>query len=384
MTTSGTSTLDPGTRSLDEQARRIGQLVVAGAVTPEDAACQILSVAVESDVVRFMCARHHRHLAQTWNVEEITSAVTTMLTQYALGSTEGRGHLDAKRFADGTTSASGWIGKVIGAMRTTRILREMRVDTRAIAQPFELEQVTTPSAEDEVLGSGTPEIEEHTQGLPSTSSTLRIVHASAIHQLLGLPPVASWTLTPRQRQLLKDAIEQDPSLPRKVLSRSTPDTTEPAYAIQSMWAHWRPDEIAEMLAKSTEARDIPHLLCAAAIMPLPRPKARSGELARTRNRVRGQVPAHAEDSLMGALDSFLDTFVDAYTDFDRIRRPLPPEEEARRAASACTFPVLLKDAAHQMGITRLDLLSGLIALFIDPVPVADPDHFTPTPWRFAR
>src|SRR5699024_12408451 len=110
---SRSDTLDAGTSRLDERARRLGAAVLATQVSRHEAACQVLAEAAESGVVAAMCARHHRGLSNAWDIDEITSAVTTMLVSYALGGPGRGGHLDVTRFADGSTSASGWVGKVI-------------------------------------------------------------------------------------------------------------------------------------------------------------------------------------------------------------------------------------------------------------------------------
>src|SRR5690625_263124 len=185
-------TLDAGTGRLDERARRLGAAVLATQVSRHEAAWQVLAEAAESGVVAAMSARHHRGLSSAWDIDEITSAVTTMLVAYALGSPGRDGHLDVTRFADGSTSASGWVGKVIGSMRATRILREMRTEPTVPADSEALEQVPAAGVEDQVLAPQVADIEAHTKGLPATSATIGLIHASALHDLLGLPPLRAW------------------------------------------------------------------------------------------------------------------------------------------------------------------------------------------------
>src|SRR5690625_7544188 len=73
-----------------------------------------------------------------------------------------------------------------------------------------------------------------------------------------------------------------------------------------------------MLAASTESRDIPHLLCQAALRPLPRPTARSGELDRLRARARDAVPADARPAVATALEAFLDAEVQLRSEERRV------------------------------------------------------------------
>lgn len=348
-----------------------------------EASAKILSAAVDSGVVQLMCHRHHRRLAEVWGSDEVNAAVTSMLVCYALGGAEHEGHLDPDRFVDGAVSAAGWVGKVIGAMRTTRILREMSVATRELAWPGALERAAVPSAEDAVQAGAVPEVNEPTRGLPSTSATIRLVHASALHQLLGLPPLRPWNFADEQRAVLREALGSHPGLLRRVLAGELEGIDGSVHeSVGLLWAGWSQDDVAAMLARSTPERDIPRVLASAALRPLPRPTDRSGDLDRLRARARDGVPAPATTAVSAAFEAFLDCQVDFHTDFDRIRRRPTAIETARREASRETFPALLQEAAQRIGIGHLDLLSGLIGLFIDPLPVADPVYFTPTSWRF--
>ena len=381
--TDSRGTLTAGTSRLDEHARNLGRDVLAGETSQHEAACQVLADAVETGVVAAMCARHHRGLAAAWDICEITSAVTSMLVDYALKTPRRAGHLDVTQFADGSTSASGWIGKVIGAMRPTRILREMHADASLFADPETLEQAPAPSAEEQLLSARAPDVQEHTKGMPTTSATVRLIHASALHELLGLPPLRAWKLTFAQRRQLLAAVAEDPQLPARVLAGDPSDGEGPVPAwIRALWDGWSRDEVEAMAAFSSPVRDIPHLLCQAALRPLPRPTARSGVLARIRARVRETVPARAAPVAVATLEAFLDTEVETHTDFDRIRRPLTAEQRSRRAASAAALPDLCGEAARHLGVDRLDVVSGLIGLLTEPLPVVDARHFTPTPWRF--
>lgn len=380
---SRSDTLDAGTGRLDERARRLGAAVLATQVSRHEAACQVLAEAVESGVVAAMCARHHRGLSSAWDIDEITSAVTTMLVAYALGSPGRDGHLDVTRFADGSTSASGWVGKVIGSMRATRILREMRTEPTVPADSEALEQVPAAGVEDQVLAPQVADIEAHTKGLPATSATIGLIHASALHELLGLPPLHAWELTPAQRRKLLAAVDVDPQLPARVLAGGASDADRPVPGwIEALWGRWSRDDIDAMAALSSPVRDIPHLLCQAALRPLPRPTARSGTLDRIQAQIRHFVPDHAAPAVTAALEAFIDAEVETYTDFDRIRRPLTAEQRSRRASSTAALPDLCGQAARQLGVDRLDVLSGLVSLFLDPLPVVDARYFTPTPWRF--
>lgn len=376
-------TLTAGTSRLDEHARDLGRAVLAGEMAQHEAACQVLGDAVETGVVAAMCARHHRGLASAWDVDEITSSVTTMLVDYALKSPGRDGHLDVTYFAEGATSASGWIGKVIGAMRPTRILREMHAETSLLADPDTLERAPAPSAEDQLLSSGVPDVQTPTNGMPATSATVRLVHASALHELLGLPPLRSWALTPSQRRELLAAVAEDPQLPARVLSGATVDDEGSAPVwVRTLWDGWSGDDIDAMAAISSPSRDVPHLLCQAALRPLPRPTTRSGTLDRIQAQIRRSVPAHAAPAVEAALEAFVDAAVEAYSDFDRIRRPLTLQQLSRKDASATALAELCDQADRQLGVTHLDVLSGLIGALIDPLPVVDSSYFTPTPWRF--
>lgn len=368
---------------LDEHARVLGQQFEAGSLTRSGAAAKILAEAVDGGVAQLMCHRHHGRLAEIWGSDEVTAAVTSMLVRYALGGGENDGHLDPQRFVNGKLSAAGWIGKVIGTMRTTRILREMSVETRELAAPFALEHATVVSAEDAVLAGTVPEVDESTRGLPATSATIRLVHAFALHQLLGLPPLRAWNLTHEQRAELLAWIEEHPAVPRLVLTGKLGGIDgSVGESVSLMWAGWSRDDVAAMLALSTPERDIPRVLASAALRPLPRPTSRSGALDCLRARAHDGVPASAASAVSTAFEAFLDCRVELYTDFDRIRRWPTAIENARREASRAALPALLCEASKQMGIGHLDLLSGLIALFIEPLPVADPVYFTPTSWRF--
>lgn len=368
---------------LDERARIFGQQCEAGTLTRSEAAARVLSAAVDNGVVQQMCARHHRRLAEVWGSDEVTAAVMSMLVRYALGRPERDGHLEPDRFADGTASAAGWVGKVIGSMRTTRILREMSVETKELASSEVLEHAVVGSAEDVVLSGAVPEVDEPTRGLPATSATIRLVHASALHQLLGSPPLRASNLTHEQRTDLLAWFEEDPAAPRRVLTGKLEGIDGTLReSVSLLWAGWSRDDVAAMLALSTPERDIPRVLASAALRPLPRPTARSGDLERLRARARDGVPAPAASAVSTAFEALLDCRVEMYTDFDRIRRPSTATEAARREASRAALPALLREASQQIGIGHLDLLSGLIALFIEPLPVADPAYFTPTSWRF--
>lgn len=368
---------------LDEHARILGQQFEAGSLTRSGAAAKILAEAVDSGAVQLMCRRHHHRLAAVWGSDEVTGAVTSMLVRYALGAAENDGHLDPGRFADGSSSAAGWVGKVIGTMRTTRILREMGVETRELPCPGALERAAISSAEDSVLAEAVPVIDQSTRGLPATSATICLVHASALHQLLGLPPLSPWNLTNDQRAVLLHELESRPDSLRRVLTGELEGIDASVReSIGLLWASWSRDDVAAMLALSTPERDIPRVLAIAALRPLPRPASRSGDLDRLRARARDGVPASATTVVSAAFEAFLDCQVEVHTDFDRIRRRLTATETARREASRESFPALLQEAAQQIDIGRLDLLSGLIAQFIEPLPVADPVYFTPASWRF--
>lgn len=368
---------------LDDRARILGQECAAGTLTRNAAAAKILSAAVDSGVLQLMCHRHHRRLAESWGSDEVNAAVTSMLARYALGGAERDGHLEPDRFVDGTVSAAGWVGKVVGAMRTTRILREMSVETRELACPGALEHMAVASAEDAVLAGAVPEVEQPTRGLPATSATIRLVHASALHQLLGLPPLHAWNLTHEQRTDLLVWIEEDPAAPRRVLTGNLEGIDgSVCESVSLLWAGWSQEDVAAILALSTHVRDIPRVLANAALRPLPRPTACSGDLDRLRARALDGVPGPAATAVRAAFEGFLDCRVEVYTDFDRIRRRPTATETARRDVSQGALPPLLYEAAQQIGIGHQDLLSGLIALFIEPLPVADPVYFTPTPWRF--
>lgn len=368
---------------LDERARILGEQFWTGTLTRSEAAAKILSAAVDSGVAQLMCHRHHGRLAEVWGSDEVTGAVTSMLVRYALGDAESDGHLEPGRFADGSSSAAGWVGKVIGTMRTTRILREMSVETRELAAPLVLEQAAVVSAEDAVLAGTVPEVDESTRGLPATSATIRLVHASALHQLLGLPPLSPWNLADDQRAVLLHELESRPDSLRRVLAGELAGIDGSVReSVGLLWAGWNRDDVAAMLALSTPGRDIPRVLASAALRLLPRPTARSGDLDRLRARARDGVSAFATDTVSAAFEAFLDCQVEFHTDFDRIRRRLTATEAARREVSRAALPALLREASQQIGIGHLDLLSGLIALFIEPLPVADPVYFTPTSWRF--
>ena len=380
---SRSATLDAGTARLDERAHQLGRAALAGDVSELEAAGQVLAEAVESSVVARMCARHHRGLAAAWDVDEITSAVTSMLVSYALPNSDRPGRLDVTRFADGTSSASGWIGKVIGAMRATRILREMHTDTAVRTDSETLEQVPAPGVEEQALAPRTSDLEDHTKGLPAASATVRLTHASALHDLLGLPPLHAWELTSEQRDAVLESVGEDPGLPARVLAGSATDSPITTL-ISVLWGGWSRDDVAAMLAASTPGRDIPRLLCQAALRPLPRPRARSGELSRIRARAHDGVPASARPAVQGVLEAFLDVEVEAYTDFDRIRRPLADMERSRRDASRTALPGLVAEAARQLGVTPVDVTSGLIGLFTEQLAIVESRTFTPTAWRFPR
>lgn len=368
---------------LDDRSRLLGQQHGTGSLTRSEAAAKILSVAVDSGVVQLMCRRHHHRLADVWGSDEVLSAVTAMLVRYALGDGEQEGHLNPHRFADGTVSAAGWVGKVIGAMRTVRILRDMSVEARELAVPSVLEQASVASAEEAMLAAAVPEVDDSTRGLPAISATIRLVHASALHQLLGVPPLRPWDLTHDQTVDLRKSIMHRPEVLRSVLVAED-GGVEPSIreSVVLLWAGWSRDDVAAMLAVSTPMRDVPRVLASAALSPLPRPSAQSRDLDRLRACARDGVPAPAAGAVSAATKAFLDSRVEFHSDFDRIRRQPTATETTRREASRDMFPALLQEASQQIGIGHLDLLSGLIGLFIEPLPVADSAYFTPTAWRF--
>lgn len=367
----------------DDRARVLAGQYKAGTLTRSEAAAKILSVAVDCGVVAQMCRRHHQRLAAVWGSDEVGSAVTAMLVRYALDDGERVGHLDPGRFADGSASAAGWIGKVIGSMRTTRILREMSIETRELAVPPVLERAAVASAEDDALAASVPDIAKSTRGLPATSATIRLVHASALHQLLGLPALQPWDLSRVQSDQLRQVLQRYPEVFRRVLAEDItgvdPSVRE---AIRALWAGWDQDDVSAMLALSTPNRDIPRVLASAALQPLPRPSIHSRELERLRARVQDGVSEPVAAAVTRAFEAFLDCRVEAYSDFDRIRRQPTGAETARRHASRADLSALLHEAAQQLGVTDQDLSSGLTTLFLEPLPVADPVYFTPTSWRF--
>lgn len=383
MTNSRITTLEAGPVRLDEHARLLASRVATGDLDPNEAACQVLATAVDCGVVRQMSARHHRQLATRWNIDDVTATVTSMLVSYALANENRPGNLDVTRFADGTTSAAGWIGKVIGSMRASRILREMHADATAPVDLLGDEDPTSvPSAEETALDANRVNLEDHTKGLPAASATIRIVHAAALHQLLGLPPLQPWNLTPAQRRELIDQLELDPTLAHRTLVGDPAVPDETRAALQDLWGGWSPDDVAAMLAKSTPIRDIPHLLCSAALKHLPRPKTRGGALAHAHDQMLKAAPEGETALFEATFTAFLESAVAPYTDFDRIRRPLTPAETAQREDHARELPTLIAATATALEVTADDILAGLIALFIDPLPIAATLYFTPTPWRF--
>src|SRR5699024_9873438 len=112
-------------------------------------------------------------------------------------------------------------------------------------------------------------------------ATVGLIHASALHDLLGLPPLRAWELTAAQRGRLLRAVDDDPALVGRVLSAAAVDDPAAA-AIGVLWGRWDRDDVSAMLAATTEERNIPLLLARAALRPLPRPAARSGQLSRIR------------------------------------------------------------------------------------------------------
>ncbi|MGP5268304.1 hypothetical protein ACTXLV_15200 [Brachybacterium alimentarium] len=298
--------LEAASSLLDARSRLLGQQLVSGSLSRDEAAAKVLSESVDSGVVDQMCARHHRRLAEVWGSDVVTAAVMSMLVRYALGTPERDGHLEPDRFADGTASAAGWVGKVIGSMRTTRILREMSVETRGLASSEVLEHAVVGSAEDVVLSGAVPEVDEPTRGLPATSATIRLVHASALHQLLGLPPLRPWNLTDDQRACVLHALRSRSDLLRRVLAGELEGIDERLReSVGVLWAGTSQDDVAAMLALTTPERDIPRVLASAALRPLPRPTARSGDLDRLRARARDGVPEPATTVVMEALEKFL-------------------------------------------------------------------------------
>ncbi|MDN5655395.1 MAG: hypothetical protein L0G46_09980 [Kocuria sp.] len=378
---SRSATLDAGTARLDERARVLGRAVLAGELSERGAAGQVLAEAVETGVVARMCARHHRGLAAAWDIDEITSAVTSMLVAYALPSPDRDGRLDVTRFADGDTSASGWVGKVIGAMRATRVLREMHAEPAVATDTDTLEQVPAPGAPEQGFAPEAADLEARTKGLPAASDTVRLIHASALHDLLGLPPLRSWDLTPAQRDVVLEAVGQNPGMLASGLPGSTTDAPITTF-VAVLWDGWSREDVAAMLAATTAGRDIPHLLCQAALQPLPRPRTRCGDLDRIRARARDAVPAHARPAVARVLEAFLEAEVAVHTDFDRIRRPLTDQQRSRRDESQEALPGLLEGAAGQLGVTRWDVLSGLTGLFTEQLAIVETGNFTPTTWRF--
>src|SRR5699024_3456759 len=86
-------------------------------------------------------------------------------------------------------------------------------------------------------------------------------------------------------------------------------------SVSLLWAGWSRDDVAAMLALSTPERDIPRVLASAALRPLPRPTARSGDLELLRARARDGVPAPAASAVSTAFEALLDCRVEMYTDF---------------------------------------------------------------------
>src|SRR5690625_7099784 len=116
-----------------------------------------------------------------------------------------------------------------------------------------------------------------------------------------------------------------------------------------MWGRCPRADSDPMDALSPPVRDIPHLLCQAALRPLPRPTARSGTLDRIQAQIRHFVPDHAAPAVTAALEAFIDAEVETYTAFDRMRRPLTAEQRSRRASSTAALPGPCGPAARQLG-----------------------------------
>ena len=185
-----------------------------------------------------------------------------------------------------------------------------------------------------MLAASVPVVEDATRGMPATSSTIRLVHASALHQLLGLPALRPWDLTHVQSDQLRQVLERHPEVFRRVLAGDVAGVDPPvAESIRALWSGWDRDDVSAMLAHSTPARDIPRVLASAALRRLPRPTILSRVLERLRARARDGIPASAAIAVSGAFEAFLDSRVEAYTDFDRIRRQPTGAEIARSDAS---------------------------------------------------
>src|SRR5699024_12383452 len=116
------------------------------------------------------------------------------------------------------------------------------------------------------------DVQEHTKGMPATSATVRLVHASALHELLGLPPLQVWELTFAQRREVLAALDADPQLPARVLAGGASDADGPVpECIEALWDPWFRGDLDATAALSAPGRDVPRPLCPAALRPRPAP-----------------------------------------------------------------------------------------------------------------
>lgn len=365
------------TAPIDQHARHLGDRVLAEDLSNEDAASLLVSYAVRhGDARRAVIWAHHGAMLSTDDDEFIDCAVHLMVT-YVLPR-EGRpSPVDVSRFACGE-SAQGWLRHLARCIRSTRIHRE--IGRRHREEPLSdhdraVADVDHPSME------AVYELREASGKVPRAGQSIVLLHASVLHRLFDGPALQSWCLTTTERTRLRDVLDRDPRLPYRVLKAGSSETGDDAELVRLMWSSWCEEGVRDVLAKSTADRDVVGLLTKAAVVPLPRPGKSTGAMSSIRAKLRSALPQVDRSLLMTTLDAFIAAYVAPVSEKDYTRRPLDPEEALRRQMLAPAFPNLIREVARSSGVAPEDLLSGLIDLFLAPIPAVSSEAFTPTGWR---
>lgn len=370
---------------LDDHARDLARSVAAGELSNTEAVGSILAAAMDRGVISQQIAQAHGSALSRLRHEsdEFVDAATFMLVGYALP--DGKDSpLDVTRFAEDDSSATGWIRRTVASFRASRIEREIR-HVRHMAY-LEDEVFPEPASEDPaVFPVDVPdhdEMSEAARDKRKDGEALLFIHASVLYDLLGGPALRWWALSDAERTRVLAVLDEDPSLPRRALTGA--EAEDEADLVCELWEDWSDEQIAEATAKSSSDRDIVGLLTRAAVTPFPKPPP--GNRGRDERALRRRIQAGlglSRDFSDRLFDGFMGSKVALHCDKDRRRAPLDPTAFVERVASASSFPATLFAASSASGVPHDDLLSGLVRIVLDHVPVLDPRHFTPTGWSFS-
>lgn len=376
----------PATGTFDDHARLVARSVVERGVPNSEAVHSILAEAVGRGVVsQQVSAAHGSAISRIrHDRDEFIGAATLMLTQYALPA-DKESPLDVSQFADGESSATGWVRRTVASFRPSRI--ERAIASLSGVAYLEDEVAFEPEAPSVQVREHVPDdalVAEASKDKRRGGETLLFIHASVLYELTGGPALRWWTLSDSERAQVLSAIEADPDLPIRSL-RGADDSQDESDMVRELWSDWSAEQVEDVVSKSSSDRDIVALLTRAATTPLPRPPAgnRGREERILRRQVQDGLGQCPRDTSAALFDAFMAGKVATYCDKDRRRVPLDHDASIVKKIEASSFPMALSSASLSSGIPRDDILSALVRMTLAHVPALNHDHFSPTSWSFS-